>query len=237
MSLGAAPSLAPVEVRLVWRGLWQTAGAVIMAALARVRGRQRRLSALRQLAKARPRVGNKWVARTSTEDQKAGLEAQLRDLKAAGVEEANIFWEELSSVDAERPKLQEAICFMRKGDTFVVAKLDRLARSVSNYAAIEKELAEKGVALRVLNLGVDTSTPTGRLIHNTLVGIAQFEREMMLERQREGILKAKREGRCSAGSRPRRRRPRKSKRWRLKALVLSRLRSGWTSIACPCGAS
>ena len=108
-------------------------------------------------------------ARTSTEDQKAGLEAQLRDLKGGGVGEANIFWEELSSVDAERPKLQEEIRFMRKGDTFVVTKLDRLARSVSNYAAIEKELAEKGVALRVLNLGVDTSTPTGRLIYNTLV--------------------------------------------------------------------
>ena len=133
-------------------------------------------------------------ARTSTEDQDAGLEAQIRDLKAAGVEEENIFFEKLSSVDAERPKLKEAIKFMRKGDTFVVAKLDRLARSVINYAEIEKELAKKGVALRVLNLGVDTSTPTGRLIHNTLIGIAQFESEMMLERQREGIAKAKREG-------------------------------------------
>ena len=133
-------------------------------------------------------------ARTSTEDQEAGLEAQIRDLKAAGVEEEHIYFEKLSSVDAERPKLKEAMKFMRKGDTFVVAKLDRLARSVSNYADIEKELAKKGVALRVLNLGVDTSTPTGRLIHNTLVGIAQFEREMMLERQREGIAKAKREG-------------------------------------------
>src|SRR5271166_1235457 len=133
-------------------------------------------------------------ARTSTEDQDAGLEAQIRDLKAAGVEEENIYFEKLSSVDAERPKLKEAIKFMRKGDTLVVAKLDRLARSVSNYAEIEKELAKKGVALRVLNLGVDTSTPTGRLIHNTLIGIAQFEREMMLERQREGIAKAKREG-------------------------------------------
>ena len=61
---------------------------------------------------------------------------------------------------------------MRKGDTFVVAKLDRLARSVLNYAEIEKELAKKGVTLRVLNLGVDTGTPTGRLIHNTLIGIA-----------------------------------------------------------------
>jgi DNA invertase Pin-like site-specific DNA recombinase len=133
-------------------------------------------------------------ARTSTEDQDAGLEAQIRDLKAAGVEEENIYFEKLSSVDAERPKLKEAIKFMRKGDTLVVAKLDRLARSVSNYAEIEKELAKKGVALRVLNLGVDTSTPTGRLIHNTLIGIAQFEREMMLERQREGVAKAKREG-------------------------------------------
>jgi DNA invertase Pin-like site-specific DNA recombinase len=133
-------------------------------------------------------------ARVSTVEQDAGLEAQLRDLKAAGVDEENIYWEKLSSVDAERPKLKEAMKFMRKGDTFVVAKLDRLARSVSNYAEIEKELAKKGVALRVLNLGVDTSTPTGRLIHNTLVGIAQFEREMMLERQREGIAKARREG-------------------------------------------
>jgi DNA invertase Pin-like site-specific DNA recombinase len=134
-------------------------------------------------------------ARTSTEDQEAGLEAQIRDLKAAGVDEEHIFFEKLSSVDTERPKLKEAIKFMRKGDTFVVSKLDRLARSVSNYAEIEKELAAKGVALRVLNLGVDTSTPTGRLIHNTLISIAQFERELMLERQKEGIAKAKREGR------------------------------------------
>lgn len=134
-------------------------------------------------------------ARTSTEDQEAGLEAQIRDLKAAGVDEEHIFFEKLSSIDAERPKLKEAMRFMRKGDTFVVAKLDRLARSVSNYAEIEKKLAAKGMALRVLNLGVDTSTSTGRLIHNTLISIAQFERELMLERQKEGIAKAKREGR------------------------------------------
>jgi DNA invertase Pin-like site-specific DNA recombinase len=133
-------------------------------------------------------------ARTSTEDQEAGLEAQIRDLKAAGVEEEHIYFEKLSSVDAERPKLKEAMKFMRKGDVFVVAKLDRLARSILNYAEIQAELEKKGVALRVLNLGVDTGTPTGRLVHNTLMNIAQFEREMMLERQREGIAKAKREG-------------------------------------------
>jgi DNA invertase Pin-like site-specific DNA recombinase len=133
-------------------------------------------------------------ARTSTEDQEAGLEAQIRDLKAAGVAEEHIFFEQLSSVDAERPKLKEAIKFMRKGDTFVVAKLDRLARSILNYAEIQQQLEKKGVALKVLNLGVDTSTPTGRMVHNTLMNVAQFEREMMLERQREGIAKAKREG-------------------------------------------
>jgi DNA invertase Pin-like site-specific DNA recombinase len=133
-------------------------------------------------------------ARTSTEDQEAGLEAQIRDLKAAGVEEEHIFHEKISSVDANRPKFKEAMKFMRKGDTFVVAKLDRLARSILNYAEIQAELEKKGVGLRILNLGVDTSTPTGRLIHNTLMGVAQFEREMMLERQREGIAKAKRDG-------------------------------------------
>ncbi len=133
-------------------------------------------------------------ARTSTEDQEAGLEAQIRDLKAAGVAEENIYFEQLSSVDAERPKLKEAMMFMRKGDTFVVAKLDRLARSILNYAEIQQQLEKKGVALKVLNLGVDTSTPTGRMVHNTLMNVAQFEREMMLERQREGIAKAKREG-------------------------------------------
>jgi DNA invertase Pin-like site-specific DNA recombinase len=133
-------------------------------------------------------------ARTSTLDQEAGLEAQIRDLKAAGVEEENIFFEQLSSVDAKRPKLEEALRFLRRSDTLVVTKMDRLARSVANYVEIEKKLSEKKVALRVLNLGIDTSTPTGRLVHNTLMGIAQFEREIMLERQREGIAKAKGEG-------------------------------------------
>jgi len=130
-------------------------------------------------------------ARTSTLDQDAGLEAQVRELKALGCE--RIFSEQVSSV-GERAQLRAAMDFAREGDTLVVAKLDRLARSVTHMGTIIETLEAKGVALRILNLGIDTATPTGKLMLNVLAGVAQFEREMMLERQREGIAKAKDEG-------------------------------------------
>jgi len=130
-------------------------------------------------------------ARTSTLEQEAGLEAQVRDLTALGCEK--LFSEQASSV-APRRALEEALGFVREGDTLVVTKLDRLARSVTHLGNIINALEAKGVALRIVNLGVDTATPTGKLILNVLGGVAQFEREMMLERQREGIAKAKGEG-------------------------------------------
>ena len=130
-------------------------------------------------------------ARTSTLEQGAGLEAQVRDLKTLGCE--RLFQERVSSVGT-RPQLAATLDFVRDGDTLIVTKLDRLARSVSHLGTILDALAAKGVALRIVSLGVDTSTPTGKLMLNVLGGIAQFEREMMLERQREGIAKAKAEG-------------------------------------------
>lgn len=133
-------------------------------------------------------------ARTSTLEQEAGLEAQIRDLRAAGCHEDHIFRERRSSIDQHRPALSEAIRFVRRGDTFVVTKLDRLARSVSNLKTIQEELERKGVGLRVLSMGLDTATPTGKLMVNLLGSIAEFERELMLERQREGIAKAKAAG-------------------------------------------
>lgn len=131
-------------------------------------------------------------ARTSTTDQVAGFEAQERDLRAAGAE--RLFQEQTSSV-GPRKALEEALGFLRAGDVLVVTKLDRLARSVANLGDIVARLEAKGVALRILGLGLDTATPTGRLMLNLLGSIAQFEREVMLERQREGIAKAKGEGR------------------------------------------
>lgn len=127
-------------------------------------------------------------ARTSTLDQEAGFEAQVRDLTALGCE--RIFKEQVSSV-GKRTELDATVDFCRQGDTLVVTKLDRLARSVSHLGKIIETLEAKGVALRIVNLGVDTTTPTGKLMLNVLGGVAQFEREMMLERQREGIAKAK----------------------------------------------
>jgi DNA invertase Pin-like site-specific DNA recombinase len=126
--------------------------------------------------------------RTSTLDQVAGFEAQSKELSAAGCEK--IFQEQVSSVTV-RLQLQSALEFVRDGDVFVVTKLDRLARSVADLMAILQALERKRVAVRILNLGMDTQTPTGKLMVTVLGGVAQFEREMMLERQREGIAKAK----------------------------------------------
>ena len=137
-------------------------------------------------------------ARTSTADQSAGLEAQMRDLTAAGC--AKIFREQVSSV-GERTELDRALAYLRGGDTLVVCKVDRLARSTVGLWAIVEQLEaveEDGAALRILNLGgetVDTKSATGKLILTIFAGFAQFEREMMLERQREGIAKAQAEGR------------------------------------------
>jgi len=130
-------------------------------------------------------------ARTSTLEQKAGLEAQRESLKALGCERV---WEEQTSSVGPRKALSEALGYVREGDTLVVTKLDRLARSVRHLGEIVEELENKGVGLRILDLGLDTSNATGKLMLNVLGSVAQFEREMMLERQKEGIAKAKREG-------------------------------------------
>jgi DNA invertase Pin-like site-specific DNA recombinase len=133
-------------------------------------------------------------ARTSTSDQDAGLEAQKRDLAATGC--TKVFEEMVSSV-GQRELLERALDFVREGDTLVVTKLDRLARSTAHLLEIVQLLERKRVALRILDFGgepVNTSGPTGKLLLTVFAAFAQFEREMMLERQREGIAKAKAAG-------------------------------------------
>ncbi len=136
-------------------------------------------------------------ARTSTAEQDAGLEAQMRDLRAAGC--VKIFPEQVSSV-GDRAELEQALRYVRGGDTLVVTKVDRLARSTVGLWEIVQRLDavdDGGAGLRILNLGgetVDTKSATGKLILTIFAGFAQFEREMMLERQREGIRKAQAEG-------------------------------------------
>ena len=138
---------------------------------------------------------NIGYARTSTTEQQAGLDAQLRDLAAAGVDRT--FSEKVSSV-AHRDQLGAAMDFAREGDTLIVTKPDRLARSTADLLGIVGRLEAKGVGLVVLSMGgqrVDTRTATGKLMLTMLAAVAAFERDLMLERQREGIAKAKGEGR------------------------------------------
>ena len=130
-------------------------------------------------------------ARTSTLDQEAGFEAQIRELETAGCEK--VFQEQVSAL-GDRDELDTALEFIREGDSLVVCKLDRLARSTRHLGEIVETLKEKGADLEILTLGIDTSTPTGKLILDLLGSVAEFERAMMLERQREGIAKAKAEG-------------------------------------------
>jgi DNA invertase Pin-like site-specific DNA recombinase len=133
-------------------------------------------------------------ARTSTTEQRAGLEAQLRDLKAAGC--AKVFKEQVSSI-GERAQLEAALDYVREGDSLIVTKLDRLARSARSLSELVDTLENKGVALRILNFGggqVDTRGAAGRLMLNVFAAFAQFELEIMRERQREGIADAKAAG-------------------------------------------
>jgi DNA invertase Pin-like site-specific DNA recombinase len=133
-------------------------------------------------------------ARTSTADQTAGLEAQVRDLHAAGAEK--VFSEQVSSV-SQREALKACLEFLRDGDVLAVTKPDRLARSTAALLAIEADLSKRGVGLVVLSMGgerLDTRNPTSKLMLTILAGVATWEREIMLERQREGIAKAKAAG-------------------------------------------
>jgi DNA invertase Pin-like site-specific DNA recombinase len=130
-------------------------------------------------------------ARTSTVDQLAGIKGQVRELKAAGA--TKLYTEQVSSI-GKRKELDAALDFLREGDSFMVTKLDRLARSTRHLMEIVDYLQERKVALRILDMGLDTSTPSGELILTVMGAIAQFERSIMLERQREGIAKAKNEG-------------------------------------------
>ena len=133
-------------------------------------------------------------ARTSTVEQQAGLDSQRRDLCATGC--TKIFEEQVSSIST-RQQLKLVLDFCREGDTLVVTKLDRLARSTVDLLRIVQTLDEKSVGLRICDFGgtpVDTKSPSGKLLLTVFGAIAEFERGVMLQRQKEGIAAAKAQG-------------------------------------------
>jgi DNA invertase Pin-like site-specific DNA recombinase len=129
-------------------------------------------------------------ARVSSVGQ--SLEVQNDKLSSYGCDE--VFSDKKTGTTADRPELQSCLKYVRKGDSLVITKLDRLARSTFHLTQIAKQLEDKGVDLIVLDQKIDTSTPTGRLMFNMLASIAEFETEIRKERQLEGIAKAKENG-------------------------------------------
>jgi DNA invertase Pin-like site-specific DNA recombinase len=129
-------------------------------------------------------------ARVSSVGQ--SLEVQEAKLVSAGCEE--IFKEKRSGLDTERPKLAECLRYLRKGDTLVISRIDRLARSAEHLLSLVGDLEAKGVTLKVLDQSIDTSDAAGRAFLGMLAVFAQFETDIRRERQMDGIAKAREKG-------------------------------------------
>lgn len=131
-------------------------------------------------------------ARVSTKGQaKDGnsLEAQEIALRSAGAIE--IYADAFTGTKANRPELDKLLAVMRSGDTMVVTKLDRIARSATQGIALIQLLLDRGIVVHVLNMGLMDNTPTGKLIRNIMLAFAEFERDMIVERTQEGKAIAK----------------------------------------------
>lgn len=135
-------------------------------------------------------------ARVSTDDQ--NLDAQTDALTAAGA--GKIFAEKVSGAKRGRPELNRMLDQLRDGDVVTVTKYDRLARSLKDLLEIVETISERGVGFRSLAEDIDTTTPAGRLIFHVFASIAQFERERISERTKEGLASARKRGRI--GGRP-----------------------------------
>ncbi len=127
-------------------------------------------------------------ARVSTAGQ--SLDVQLTALKDC----ERVFQEKESGAKAKRIELERMLEFVREGDLVVITKLCRLARNTRHLLEIVEFLDSKKIGLKVLNLGIDTSSPTGRLMLTMIGAVAAFERQLLLERQAEGIAIAKQKG-------------------------------------------
>lgn len=135
-------------------------------------------------------------ARVSTMDQNPAL--QMDALRAAGCEK--IFTEKASGSHRDRPELRAALEYLREGDTLVVWKLSRLARSLSQILKTANDIADRGIALKVLTQNIDTSTPEGRLFFHMTAAFDEFQRELIVENTKAGLEAARKRGR--RGGRP-----------------------------------
>ena len=135
-------------------------------------------------------------ARVSTAGQDEAL--QLDALEQAGCD--RIFTDHASGATSSRPALDELLGMLRRGDTLVIWRLDRLGRSLRHLLEMVGDLEQRGVALRSVTESIDTSSPAGRLIFHTFGALAEFERDLIRERTKAGLAAARARGRV--GGRP-----------------------------------
>jgi DNA invertase Pin-like site-specific DNA recombinase len=130
--------------------------------------------------------------RTSTEQQ--NIELQIEAIKATGVDDRNIYSDKMSGSKRERPQLNALLSKLRDGDTLVIWKFDRLARSMHDLLAITDSLSKKGVQFKSLTEDIDTNSPMGKFAFHLLGALGQFERELIKERINAGIANARAKG-------------------------------------------
>jgi DNA invertase Pin-like site-specific DNA recombinase len=133
-----------------------------------------------------------FYARVSTRDQK--LDLQLDAARKLGVNTADIFVEKASGIRHERPALAKALAALTPGDTLACWKLDRIGRSLVHVSGLIEDLEGRGVAFRTVEDGLSTQGSTGKLVLHVLGAVAQFERDLILERARAGLAAARKRG-------------------------------------------
>lgn len=145
-------------------------------------------------------------ARVSTAEQNP--DHQIDALRRAGVAPENIYVDRVSGAKSSRPQWDIVKRILRPGDTLAITRLDRMSRSLRDLVNIGSELRERNINLWVIEQGIDTRTPEGRLMYGVLATLAEFQRELIIANTRDGLAAARARGR--KGGRPRRLRPRQA---------------------------
>lgn len=140
-------------------------------------------------------------ARVSTSHQGESLKTQRDALVAAGCDPQHIYADKISGTKWSRPELDKALAYMRDGDTLVVTRLDRLGRNVRETILTMADLGERGINVQVLDPKLDTSDPMQRVVLHVMASLAEWERDLLVARTREGVAHARAEGRV-AGPKP-----------------------------------
>ncbi len=140
-------------------------------------------------------------ARVSTSRQEESLQIQRDALVAAGCDPKHVYGDRISGTKWSRSELGKALAYMREGDTLVVTRLDRLGRNMREAVNTIADLGERGMNVKCLDPELDTSRPQDRVVTNIMLALAEWERDLLVTRTREGVAHARAEGRV-AGPKP-----------------------------------